>query len=210
MYDSGVRVTALASIALLAACASAPRDDHSLRMAKQAYEAGNFELALSYTELAMQRAPDEPRGDETALHIDVLRAAGREEEARAFEDFVRRFDAGEDTDSEEAHPTRTECFEMERVRPRSMKLVRKMGDAQARRLIAFGNFTATYQIDASGRPINIRVVRARHPATAWLAIDAISELEVWNTRVAKLDPAMFPVDYCTYLVEEVPVTPRTL
>jgi hypothetical protein len=94
---------------------------------------------------------------------------------------------------------------MERARPKSMQLVRKYGDAFERRPFAFGNSTATYQIDASGNPVNIRVVRARHPAAAWLAIHAIGELEVWGSRLEKLDPSVFPVDYCVSLVDEVPV-----
>ena len=210
MVGSRLRVTCLAALALIAGCASAPADDHSLRTAQQAFEDDNFDLALRYTELAMQRAPDEPRSDELALHIDVLRAAGREEEAHGFADFVRRFAAGENTYSDEAHPTRTECFRKERARRSSMRLVREYGGASSKRPFDFGYSTTTYQMDASGKPVNIRVIRARHPAAAWLAIQSVGEMKVWITRLEKLDPSVFPIDYCVNGREAPPAVPRTL
>ena len=207
MYGLRARVATVVGLALVAGCTSPapPESDFLLGSAKQRLDAGDRDSALRYTEMSMQRPPFDARDAEIALHLDILRSAGRTEEARALEEFVARFDSGEDTAAGEPHPTRTECFRMLRAMPRSRQLVRKYREVSMQRPFEAGAFLATYEIDASGQPVNIRVVQARHPAAAWLAISAIGGLKVWHSRLEKLDAALFPIPYCVYSGEEDPI-----
>jgi hypothetical protein len=56
---------------------------------------------------------------------------------------------------------------------------------------------ASYAIDADGRPVQIRVIRARHPASAWLIIQSIASAKVSPTRLAHTDEP-FPIAHCAY------------
>lgn len=197
---------AIAGILLATACASSsPEEDYFLREAERYFASGDFEHALRQTEFGSQRPPFDRRGAEISLQLEILRAMGRAEEVSALAEFVDRYTAGADTDTEETVPTRDECAELARRRSRTTRLVRKYGELPVRRPFEIGDLMATYEIDAEGNPVHIRVVRARHPASAWLIIDAIGQMKVKKVRLARIDPAEFPVPHCVYSVRPPPV-----
>lgn len=197
------RGAAIAGMLLASACAPPPpsSEGFALRGARQSFESGDLDAALRYTEVGMQRAPFDQRGAEISLHTEILRAMKRNEEAAAFSNYVERFTAGENLDSEETVPTLDECAELTRRRSVGTRLVKRYGELPKRRPFEVGKLLATYEIDAEGRPVNIHVVRARHPAAAWLIIDAIGEMRVRTARLARIDPAEFPISHCVYSVE---------
>ena len=176
---------AIAAILIASACASPSAEQHGdyvLRGARRSFRSGDYDAALRYTELGMQREPFDQRAEEISLHLEILKAMHRDVEAAAFSEFVTRFSAGEDTDTVETVPTRNECYELALRNSHTTRLVREYAPLPIRRPFELGDMLATYEIDSEGRPINIRVVRAPHPASAWLIIDAIGEMKIWTSR----------------------------
>ena len=147
--------------ALLLGCASSARSGNFLlERARESSSAGDLDRALVYSESALQQDPFEPDPEEVALHIELLRRLDRSEEAAAFEEFAARYAAGEQTDSEDTVPSRDECKELARKRFQTTRLVREYGDLPMRGEFEIGVIAASYEIDAEGRPIHIRVIRA--------------------------------------------------
>ena len=190
---------------LASGCASQPPGgDYLLDGARRSFQSGDYESALRYTELAIQRTPLDPHADEIALQLELLKAMNRSEEAAAFSEFVERFRSGVDTDAEATDPTREECWDLAHQRSKTTRLVREYAALPVRRPFELGELMATYQIDADGHPVHIRVIRARHPASAWLIIHAIGQMKVRTSRLAHIDRAEFPIAHCVYTVEDWP------
>jgi len=182
--------------AFLVSCAPEPTG-YYLARARDAYAAGDFERALGYTETALQQQPYETGSEEIALHLAALRRLERHEEADAFEDFATRYAAGEPTDTTDTTPSPDECQELDRKRAQTTRLIREYGPLPLRGHFDTGALAATYAVDAEGRPVRIRVLRARHPASAWLIIQSIAGAKVSPTRLAHAGEA-FPIAHCAY------------
>jgi hypothetical protein len=188
---------ALFAGALLVSCASQPTGRFFLDRARESQQAGDLERALFYTESALQQRPFELDPDEIALHLDVLRGLDRAVEADAFADFATRYTAGEDTDTTRTVPTPGECQKLQRQRSKTTRLIREFGEMPVRGEFDIGALAATYEIDAEGQPIHIRVIRAKHPAAAWLIIHSLAGAKVWKTRLAETSEP-FPIAHCAY------------
>jgi len=190
--------------ALLISCASPSTPGRFfLDRAHQSYDAGDLERALFYSESALQQQPFEPDPEEVSLHLEVLRKLERNEEAAAFAEFSARYASGEATDEVDTVPTRNECKELARKRSKTTRLIREYGDLPVRREFEIGVLAASYEIDTEGRPIHIRVIRAKHPASAWLIIDSIAESKIWKSRLARTSEP-FPIAHCAYWDEAIP------
>jgi len=191
--------------ALLAGCETPAAEPGRFLLDRghESLEAGDPERALFYTESALQQDPFEPAPEEIALHTDVLRRLSRRDEADAFAEFAARYAAGEATDTADTVPSRNDCKKIARKRAKSTRLVREYGDLPVRHQFEIGVLAASYEIDADGRPIHLRVIRARHPASAWLIIASIAELEVWKSRLATASEP-FPIPHCAYWDEAIP------
>jgi hypothetical protein len=192
------RLVRTAALLGVASCASAPPSHQLLEAARESYEAGRLESALRTTERAMQRDPSGDHAAEISLHLAILRDLGRHEEARAFSEFVARYAAGEDTDASETTPTRDECTRLERERSGSRSLIRRYGELRQHSDFEIGTVAAAYAIAGDGRPVDIRVLRARHPASAWLIIDSIAQARISTARLDAVEPEKFPVPHCAY------------
>jgi hypothetical protein len=196
-------LTGIGVCALLVSCASRPSTGHFfLDRARESDQAGDLERALFYTESAIQQHPFEPEPEEISLHLEVLRKLDRAVEADAFEEFAARYTAGEETDSSDTVPTGSECQKLARKRSKTTRLIRDYGELPVRSEFEIGVLAATYEIDAEGRPIQIRVIRARHPASAWLIIHSLAETKIWKTRLARTSEP-FPIPHCAYWTEAI-------
>jgi hypothetical protein len=185
------------------ACGSRPSTGtFYLERARESYRAGDLERTLFYTESALQQHPFEPQREEIALHYEVLRAQGRGEEADAFAEFSVRYTAGEQTDSIETVPSRSECETLARKRAMTTRLIREYGELPVRAEFEIGVLAATYEIAANGRPIRIRVIRARHPASAWLIIHSLAEMKTSRSRLERVSEP-FPIAHCAYWSEAI-------
>ena len=101
------------------------------------------------------------------------------------------------------------CKALARKRSITTRLIRRYGDLRVHAEFEIGAPAATYDIDADGRPIHIRVLRARHPASAWLIIDSIARAKIARSRLRLIAPEDFPVPHCTW-VDTPPVEPAWL
>jgi hypothetical protein len=191
--------------ALLAGCETPAAEPGRFLLDRghESLDAGDLERALFYSESALQQDPFEPTREEIALHVEVLRKLSRYEEAGAFAEFAARYAAGEQTDAIDTVPSRNECKEIARKRSKATRLIREYGDLPVRRQFQIGVLAASYEIDATGRPVHLHVIRARHPASAWLIIASISELEIWKSRLASRSEP-FPIPHCAYWDEAIP------
>lgn len=192
----------LAACVLLASCASGPSTGgFFLDRAHKYHQEGDFERALFYTESAMQNWPFEPSPEEISLHLEVLRKLERGAEADAFEEFAARYAAGEKTDSADTVPTENECKKLARKRAKTTRLIRRFGELPLHGLHEIGSLAATFEIDAEGRPIHIRVIHARYPAAAWLIIHSLSESKISKSRLARIAEP-FPIPHCVWWTED--------
>ena len=184
--------------ALLVSCASPPSTGHFfLDQARKYHEQGELERALFYTESAIQQHPFEPEPEEISLHLEILRKLDRSEEADAFAEFSARYTAGEETDSTDTVPSENECQKLARKRSQTTRLIRRYGELPVRGTFEIGVLAATFAIDGDGRPVQIRVLRARHPGSAWLIIHSLAESKIWRSRLARISEP-FPIAHCTY------------
>ncbi len=184
--------------ALLVSCASPPSTGHFfLDHARKYHEQGELERALFYTESAIQQHPFEPEPAEISLHVEILRKLERGVEADAFEEFSARYTAGEETDSADTVPTQNECQKLARERSKTTRLIRRYGELPVRGTFEIGVLAATYAIDGDGRPVQIRVLRARHPGSAWLIIHSLAESKIRKSRLARISEP-FPIAHCAY------------
>jgi hypothetical protein len=194
-----------AACAAIAGCATpaAPTDGSPVELAAERLAAGDYQRALFYSENALQLQPFSPTAQEIELHLAVLRKLSRIEEAHAFAEFAARYAAGAPTDSGDTVPSRDDCQTLEHERLRSTRIVRDYGDLPARRHFEIGAIAASYEIDADGRPIHFRVLRARHPASAWLILASLSEVKIRRERLARVDEP-FPIAHCAWWDEAIP------
>jgi len=195
-----LRALGAAALLAIAGCWTPPSSEPMMRDAHEAYAAGRFESALRHSERAMQQHPEHPLADELAFHVKTLRALDRDVEADAFEGFVERSLAGEDTDSADTQPTRDECLRLERERFRTTRnLIRRPGEWPQHRPFLIGTVAATFGIGADGEVVDLHVVRARHPAAAWLLIRSIADADVSQVRLDSFDASEFPLEHCVFL-----------
>jgi len=191
--------------ALLAGCETPAAEPGRFLLDRghESLEAGDLDHALFYTESALQQDPYTPAPEEIALHVEVLRRLSRREEADAFAEFAARYAAGEPTDTVDTVPSRNECKEIARKRAKSTRLVREYGDLPVRRQFEIGVLAASFAIDAEGHPVQLRVIRARHPASAWLILASVAEVKIWKSRLASASEP-FPIAHCIYWDEAIP------
>jgi hypothetical protein len=181
------------------ACATPP-SPWQLDRAEQELAAGKPALALQYTERALQFAYDAPSERLIALHLDALRRLDRGVEADALAEFTRRFDAGEDTDPRDTNPSWREC----RSPTPHDRLVRDWADGGRLRWLGhyeIGVIAGTVEIDEQGEVDEIRVLRAKHPAAAWLLIEALGAPRVSPSALDHLrnaPDASFPKPVCVW------------
>lgn len=187
-----------AALLLAAACAAPPSGGFLVEQAQEAYEAGRLESALRYTERAMQKTPENAPEEANALHVAILRGLGRDVEADAFADFAERYTAGEATDSDATQPSADECQRLEREWTGARSLVRRYGPLDRHYWFEIGTVAAAFDVSAEGEPANLRVLRAEHPASAWLVIRAIADAEIAPARVKALPASRFPLPQCVY------------
>jgi hypothetical protein len=194
-----LRILVPAFAAWVAACTT-PASPWQIEQAREHLAAGEPDQALHDTERALQAAWGDPAEALITLHLEVLRALGRAAEAEAFTEFVARFAAGEDTYDRQTVPDWRTC----RMPKPQDRLVRSWADGGP--LLQEGEYdigvlSAVLQIDEAGRVGEIRVLRARHPAAAWLLIDAIGRARISPTFLEKWrqeqdDP--FPASLCVW------------
>jgi len=203
--DRTRRAVTVATCALIAGCSTPAAEPgrYLLDRSHDSLEANDLDDALFYSESALQQDPYQPTPEEIALHVEVLRRLSREQEADAFAEFAARYVAGEVTDTVDTVPSRNDCLEIARKRAKSTRLVREYGEMPVRRTFQIGALAASYELDADGRPIDLRVIRARHPASAWLIIASVGELEVWKSRLDNVSEP-FPIAHCVYWDEPIP------
>jgi hypothetical protein len=185
---------AASAAAWLAACASPP-SPWLIEQAEEKLAAGKPALALQYSERAIHIGWERPSERAIALHLQALRELGRSAEADAFHAFVRRYDAGEDTNARDTRPSWRECFI-----PRSEN--QSLRGWTWRGLYDIGTTAATFEIHEDGSVQGIRVLRARHPAAAWLMIAAVGDAGLPGARLEdhRADPdTTFPLTLCVWL-----------
>ncbi|MCP5041895.1 MAG: hypothetical protein GY944_12775 [bacterium] len=125
---------------------------------------------------------------------------GRTSEAEAFREFTGRYASGEYAYEDETTPSKKQCEE----RRAGNALVSSWGNFDTLKRngrYEIGTLAATYQIDHEGNVASIRVLRAKHPAAAWLAITSIAQAKISKSRLARYQrdsPDIFPVSLCAW------------
>lgn len=188
----------LAALAAWGVACASPSPAWLLTQAEQKLAAGESNQALQYTERAIHMGHATPSADAIALHLRALRALGRDAEADAFFEFVRRYDAGEDTYSRETPLSWRRCLV-----PRSGG--ERLQGWKWRGLYEIGTIAAAFQIERDGSVRDIHVLRARHPAAAWLGIAAVGNAGLPPIRleeVARDADRSFPVELCVWLTQD--------
>lgn len=185
-------------LALSACSTSSP--EWAIEQAEQYRAQGRPRSALRQTARAIQRSYDDPDPRVVQLHIAVLRDLGRTSEADAFREFTQRYVAGANTYTAETEPSWKEC----RSRQYGDGLIRswgRWGYLPKQGNFEIGTVAATFEVDFDGKIHDIKVLRAKHPGSAWLIIDTVGSSRISPTRLRDFyrdTPDDFPVSQCAW------------
>lgn len=185
-------------LALSACSASSP--DWAIEQAEQYRTQGRPKSALRQTADAIQRSYEDPDPRVVQFHIDLLLDLGRMTEADAFREFTERYVAGANTYTAETEPSWKEC-KSSRYGDRLIRSWGRWGYLPKQGNFKIGTIAATFEIDRKGEIHNIRVLRAKHPGSAWLIIDAVASPRISPTRLREFyrdTPDDFPVSQCAW------------
>jgi hypothetical protein len=183
-------------LAVVACAASNSSGSWELRRAEKLRTEGNAEAALRLTDHQIALGNYSPTRELVALHTALLRDAGRNVEADAYQDFAARYFASERTDRVGEELARLDCSE----RQPGLKLIRSWAKPK-KGFYEIGKIVATFEIDAQGGIGAIVMQSARDPASAWGAIDSIARARIHHRRVAALQakhPERFPMTICLW------------
>jgi hypothetical protein len=143
---------------------------------------------------------DNPSEEHISNLVEVLEVLGRESEATALAAFAGEYFADVDTYSPDTIPSKRVCV----GRQYAAGLIREWanwGHLRRKGRFRIGVIAATYEIGLD-REIRIRkVIRAKHPAAAWLIIDAIGNARISKAKFRRLsrdEPEIFPVNLCAW------------
>jgi hypothetical protein len=150
---------------LTAACAANPGTSWKVRRAEQLHAEGRHEDALRLTEQEIAWGSTAPSPSLVELHIEILRALGRQSEADAYFRFADRYFTGEETDDSAPEISQRSC-----ERNPGYDLIRSFGRPEQRNY-EIGRVVVTFELDDRGRIGEIDVLSARDPASAWAGID---------------------------------------
>ena len=142
--------------------------------ARRHYARGALDAALVATGQAILQERERAASGAIELHLKLLRELGREPEAVAFSEFLKRYAAGELTDDPEAEPTRPRCEKFWRDLKPSKQLILEWGPTPKGRPFRITPSAASFEVAALGQPINMRVGRASHPGAAWVMISWVA------------------------------------
>lgn len=183
------------------ACSGSPSSSTwTISRAENHFANGKLELALRYAEQAIQRNPKHPHEREISLLLKTLRELDRSVEAEAFQDFAERYESGAYTYSDETTPSRKEC---KKPQP-GYELVSSWGNFGTLKRHGdydVGTIAATFEVDYEGNIGKIGVLRAKHPAAAWLVITSIARSKITRSRLDKYREDFadaFPVSLCAW------------
>ena len=177
---------------------SAATPDWALEQAEEYRAQGRPEAALRRIKREIQRRYEDPDPRVVQLQIELLRELGRASEADAFREFTERYAAGADTYFVDTEPSWEYCedhqYGEELVRSLgSWGYLPKQGDFE------IGILAAAFEVDSKGEIQNIRVLRAKHPGSAWLIIETVGNTRISPTRLREFNrdgPDKFPIPLC--------------
>ncbi len=196
---SPLRILACSFALLFLACSSPP-STRTVATAERFFANGRVASALHFSERAIQQDHEHPEERTISLHLKLLRELGRVAEAEAFREFTQRFASGEYAYTDETTPSRKKCEEW-RV---GNSLVSAWGNFDLLKRhddYEIGTLATTFEIDHEGRLNNVIVLRAKHPAAAWLAITSIAQAKISKSRLAHFQekhPDRFPFSLCAW------------
>lgn len=183
------------TISLIVGCYSAPSHHDELDRRRSVLER-DFRAAERLL-LRKGKNSDEATVDSV---VGLLRKIDRDDQADALAEFSALYFAGSDIHRPPTNPTRSECKE----RQRGADLIRQwanFGHMNSRGGFRIGTVAATYEVGIDGEVHVREVLRARHPAAAWLIIDAIGGARVSQSRLRRYqesEPESFPFVICAW------------
>lgn len=181
------------------ACSAKP-STWRISRAEEFYAEGRLNNAIRYTDQVIQRNYATPSDREILLHIRILRDLERDTEADAFSEFTKRFADDAYSYEDPTVPSRKECKKW-RVEDGLVSQWGNFGHLKGSGSYELGTLATIYEINYEGRVGNIKVLRAKHPAAAWQAIESIANAKISRSRLETLQrdsPDAFPVSMCAW------------
>ena len=201
LVTSRMRILVSSFVLSILGCSTSSPSTWVISRAEKYLAEGRLDSALRYSERAIQQDHRHPDAREISVHIEILRELDREPEADAFRDFTDRYASGEYAHGDETTPSRKKC---EKRRPEDA-LIRSWGNFGHLKTkysdYEIGTIATTFEIDREGGVGNIRVLRAKYPAVAWLAIEAIGQARISKSRLTSRQrdlPDGVPVSLCVW------------